>query len=57
LFGKALLAKDEWLLKNFDYETFFDGGVVHELNSVTSLQNNISRSKGNKLSNKNLRNV
>jgi hypothetical protein len=37
MFGKSLLANDEWLLKNFVYEGFFEGGVVHEKNSVTSV--------------------
>ena len=31
------MANDEWLLKNFVYEGFFDGGVDHESNSVTSV--------------------
>jgi hypothetical protein len=37
LFGKSLLANDDWLLKNFVYEGFFDGGVDQESNSVTSV--------------------
>jgi hypothetical protein len=35
--GKSLLANDDWLMKNFVYDGFFDGGLADDSNSVMSV--------------------
>ncbi len=37
MFGKSLIANDEWLLKNFIFEGYFDGGYDGDSLSVDSV--------------------
>jgi len=37
LYGKSLLANDDWLMKNFVNDGFFDGGLADDSNSVMSV--------------------